>query len=223
MVAKEAKDRVGCSGNHLGCPCGAGVGLQYGLSGNSVPDMVTYRLGFQRETARAATHGKPRGNPTEPQAVRFTLSAATLALQKTPDLQQIRCYYFSGEKSGGQASALPELPRAFSRPFAEALRKIARVVEADGQRDFRDGQLRAAQQVSALGQAVAVQIRDGRLRKKLLKQLAAFALADRTGAGDIAQRDFLRIRLLDDEIMSFMTARFGLASGVRAASRGRFS
>ncbi len=49
--AKEAKRCVACYGNHLGClrggiPRGAGRGLQYGLSGNSVPAAVTSRHAF---------------------------------------------------------------------------------------------------------------------------------------------------------------------------------
>ena len=44
----------------------AGVGLQCGLSGNSVPDVVTLRRGLSWETTGAATHGSLRGNPTEP-------------------------------------------------------------------------------------------------------------------------------------------------------------
>lgn len=46
IAAKEAKNRVACSGNHLGCCLQAGGGLQCGLSGNSVPVMVTCRHGL---------------------------------------------------------------------------------------------------------------------------------------------------------------------------------
>ena len=41
--AKEAKSTGSCRGNHLGCRNWAGRGLQYGLSGNSVPESVTTR------------------------------------------------------------------------------------------------------------------------------------------------------------------------------------
>lgn len=43
MAAKEAKNRVACCGKHLGCSSEADRGLQCGLSGNSVPDVVTLR------------------------------------------------------------------------------------------------------------------------------------------------------------------------------------
>ena len=46
MSAKEAKNRVACSGKHLGYSNEAGGGLQCGLSGNSVPVMVTSRHGL---------------------------------------------------------------------------------------------------------------------------------------------------------------------------------
>ena len=43
IAAKEAKNRVGCSGNHLGCPRGAGVGIavrtkwQFGPGDGNIP------------------------------------------------------------------------------------------------------------------------------------------------------------------------------------------
>ena len=46
MSAKEAKNRVACRGKHLGCSDEADGGLQCGLSGNSVPVMVTSRHGL---------------------------------------------------------------------------------------------------------------------------------------------------------------------------------
>ena len=46
MSAKEAKNRVACSGKHLGYSNEAGGGVQCGLSGNSVPAMVTFRHGL---------------------------------------------------------------------------------------------------------------------------------------------------------------------------------
>ena len=53
-------------GNHLGCPCGAEMGLRYGLSGNRVSVLETDRLGYERETASSATRGSSMGktNPT---------------------------------------------------------------------------------------------------------------------------------------------------------------
>ena len=67
MLAKEAKimDTL-CCGKHLGCPKGAGRGLQYGLSGNRVFMMATHELTDQTETAHAATVGSVRGKPTRP-------------------------------------------------------------------------------------------------------------------------------------------------------------
>ena len=53
-------------GNHLGCPCGAEMGLRYGLSGNRVLRLATPKRGNQMETACAATAGFSRGNPTRP-------------------------------------------------------------------------------------------------------------------------------------------------------------
>ena len=41
MSAKEAKNVESCRGKRLDCRNGADKGLQYGLSGNSVPDTVT--------------------------------------------------------------------------------------------------------------------------------------------------------------------------------------
>jgi len=50
-----------CRGKHLGCPKGAGRGLQYGLSGNRVPIiMATLGRTDQMETACAATAGSVR-------------------------------------------------------------------------------------------------------------------------------------------------------------------
>lgn len=95
MPAKEAKNHVGCSGNHLGCPKGADIGLQYGLSGNSVPDMETFRLELQRETTMTATHGSSWGNPTEPQAVRFTISATTYLYEFVSLKFWFRAFYIS--------------------------------------------------------------------------------------------------------------------------------
>ena len=46
IAAKEAKNRVACSGKHLGYSNEAGGGVQCGLSGNSVPAMVTFRHGL---------------------------------------------------------------------------------------------------------------------------------------------------------------------------------
>ena len=53
-------------GNHLGCPCGAEMGLRYGLSGNRVSVLETDRLGYERETASSATRGSSmwKTNPT---------------------------------------------------------------------------------------------------------------------------------------------------------------
>ena len=53
-------------GNHLGCPCGAEMGLRYGLSGNRVSVLETGRLGYERETASSATRGSSmwKTNPT---------------------------------------------------------------------------------------------------------------------------------------------------------------
>ena len=53
-------------GNHLGCPCGAEMGLRYGLSGNRVSVLATDRPGYERETASSATRGSSMGktNPT---------------------------------------------------------------------------------------------------------------------------------------------------------------
>ena len=53
-------------GNHLGCPCGAEMGLRYGLSGNRVSVLETDRLGYERETASSATGGCPGGKQTRP-------------------------------------------------------------------------------------------------------------------------------------------------------------
>ena len=51
LSAKEAKKRFDCSGNHLDCRNWAGEGLQYGLSGNRVPQWATLRQHTERETA----------------------------------------------------------------------------------------------------------------------------------------------------------------------------
>jgi len=53
-------------GNHLGCRKWAGGGLQYGLSGNRVPMLATYRCKDEKETAFPATEGSLQGKPTRP-------------------------------------------------------------------------------------------------------------------------------------------------------------
>ena len=61
IAAKEAKNRSGCRGKLLGCSNEVHTGLQYGLSGNSVPLAATRRTALERETASLATKGQCRG------------------------------------------------------------------------------------------------------------------------------------------------------------------
>ena len=63
LAAKEAKKRFDCGGKHLGCRHWAGWGLQCGLSGSRAARWATPRRDAERETARSATRGEPRGNP----------------------------------------------------------------------------------------------------------------------------------------------------------------
>ena len=83
MSAKEAKNRFDCSGNHLGYSNEADRGLQCGLSGNSVPNMVNISARTLMGNPLTATRGSPRGKPTEPQAARFTRSAVTYLNKET--------------------------------------------------------------------------------------------------------------------------------------------
>ena len=46
VLQKRLKKRTDCGGKHLGCSWEANQGLQCGLSGNSVPNMVTSRHGL---------------------------------------------------------------------------------------------------------------------------------------------------------------------------------
>ena len=50
-LQKRIRTEVSCRGKHLGCRYWANMGLRYGLSGNRVPVLATYRQKDERETA----------------------------------------------------------------------------------------------------------------------------------------------------------------------------